>query len=494
MFQTGHRDIAHTCLKYLNYNDGSVTAPLSTDYKTIEGLVKSSRSPSFGFEYRSLLSPHLEKFPFLRYAIHYWKEHARKQMDQDIRDRALKLLLFEDNSQCISHHLLLPALHRYCYFHEADYQDPSTRHRQSELYSSEDHPPKCLAYHSMTEYCALHLSAYFGLDIIIKDLFDHIYNLDENFKLWGASTLEIAAGKGHEAVLRLLMQRKDIDINSVGASRITPLMRATRGGNTSIVRLLLTNDDIAINLQDSHLSALQWAVTLHHNDIVLLLENGAYTNDWGRRGYTTLMHAVDFDNHTALSLLLKYGANINSHRRKRRKGETALSLAVGKGDEAIVRFLLEKGADIQSVDKGDRSALHLAASYGHEAIVRLFLEEGADVHSTDIDGCSALHLATSYDHETIVRLLLREGANIHSTDGNGRSALHLAALNAHVAIVRLVLEYGADIQLQDSFGKKALHIVQEWLSEGANNWDWSESQNTKMRSIEKLLLERGGTV
>jgi ankyrin repeat protein len=255
-------------------------------------------------------------------------------------------------------------------------------------------------------------------------------NLDANFKLWGASPLVIAAGMGHEAVVQLLMQKKDLDIDPKdNMDYNTPLLGATHGEYTSIVRLLLTNQDIGINLQDSHNSALPWAVVHHHNDIVrLLLENGADSNARGgpgRHGYTALIQAVYYDNHTALSLLLKYGATINSEScyRRRHKSKTALSLAAAKGDEAIVCFLLE---------------------------------EGADFHS-------ALHLAALRDHESTVRLLLEEGANIHSVALNGKSALHLAALNGYEATVRLLLEYGADIQMRYRNGETALDMVQKWI-------------------------------
>jgi hypothetical protein len=78
-------------------------------------------------------------------------------MNQDIRDRALKLLLFEDYPQCISRHLLLLAIHPYCHFDEA-YRQPRPDKK------------KDLASHSTTKCCGLHLAAYFGMDITMGDL------------------------------------------------------------------------------------------------------------------------------------------------------------------------------------------------------------------------------------------------------------------------------------------------------------------------------------
>jgi ankyrin repeat protein len=64
-----------------------------------------------------------------------------------------------------------------------------------------------------------------------------------------------------------------------------------------------------------------------------------------------------------------------------------------KGHEAVVRLLLEKGADIDRTTGSGRTALHLAAMSGHLAVVRLLLEKGADVDGTTSNGQMALHSA-----------------------------------------------------------------------------------------------------
>jgi ankyrin repeat protein len=47
------------------------------------------------------------------------------------------------------------------------------------------------------------------------------------------------------------------------------------------------------------------------------------------------------------------------------------------GKEAVVRLLLEKGADVNAVGGIFGNALQTASKYGHKAVVRLLLENGA---------------------------------------------------------------------------------------------------------------------
>ena len=57
---------------------------------------------------------------------------------------------------------------------------------------------------------------------------------------------------------------------------------------------------------------------------------------------------------------------------------TPLLWAAGKGHEAIVKLLLDKGADFESEDWYAWTPLSYAIEYGHAATVKLLLDKGAD--------------------------------------------------------------------------------------------------------------------
>ena len=54
-------------------------------------------------------------------------------------------------------------------------------------------------------------------------------------------------------------------------------------------------------------------------------------------------------------------------------GGTALYWAARSGDAAVMRLLLEKGADVEAKDKDGWTALHCAARGGHDAVARLLI-------------------------------------------------------------------------------------------------------------------------
>jgi Ankyrin repeats (many copies)/Ankyrin repeats (3 copies) len=118
--------------------------------------------------------------------------------------------------------------------------------------------------------------------------------------------------------------------------------------------------------------------------------------------------------------------------------DTGLINAAREGHEAVVRQLLEKGANIDAKTNRRETALHKAAGNGHEAVVRLLLEKGANVDVEDSLRWTALHMAAGNGHEAVVRLLLENGVNIDEKTYNGETALHIAAKNRHKAVVRLL--------------------------------------------------------
>ena len=93
-----------------------------------------------------------------------------------------------------------------------------------------------------------------------------------------------------------------------------------------------------------------------------------------------------------------------------------IHLAAYFGLQESMSALLDKNADVESMDRYYRTPLSLAAENGHEAVVKLLLEKNADVESKDNHAQTPLSLAAENGHEAVVKLLLDKNADVESKE------------------------------------------------------------------------------
>ena len=114
------------------------------------------------------------------------------------------------------------------------------------------------------------------------------------------------------------------------------------------------------------------------------------------------------------------GVSPNSNGGDKEGGVSALSAAASSGHFALVKLLLERGADVNAEDAWGANALVGASDSGNVDTVKLLLARGADPNIDD-DGLTALDKALHeiLDHETdapisnyriIVDMLVSRGA------------------------------------------------------------------------------------
>ncbi len=110
---------------------------------------------------------------------------------------------------------------------------------------------------------------------------------------------------------------------------------------------------------------------------------------------------------------------------------------------STVDLLLERGADPSIKGKNGSTPLHFAARRGNEEIVKVLLEHPkVNVNVTDGSGKTPLHIACSEGHRKVCQLLLNYGACIKAVTADKTTPLHNAILNGHSEIARMILKRG----------------------------------------------------
>lgn len=211
------------------------------------------------------------------------------------------------------------------------------------------------------------------------------------------------------------------------------------------------------------------------------------------------------------SLLLNEVPNIDA---VDETGKTALAVAMERGFEKAVEFLVNSGASVDlcsahgqgvfllvtesdwynvaeiiatkaksSIPKNDTShrqypvRLLLAAYDGKNVeLQRLIEQEIIDLKGSNRDvGTMALFLSVERKHSRMVQSLLDAGVDVDSKDSRGQTSLHRATRRENETLMRLLLKYGAEVDCMNDDGRTA----------------WSANVRSRNESLLAVLLEAG---
>jgi uncharacterized protein len=248
---------------------------------------------------------------------------------------------------------------------------------------------------------------------------------------------------------------------------ITALLFAARDGHTEIARMLIAAG-AKVNFADANkISPLIMAITNNQPGTAdLLIQNGAEINTadfWGRTPLWSAIemrdieysrsgeHNVDRDRLLQLiRSLLDHGADPNA-----RTAEVPPTR----------RFLMGLG-DLSWVDFTGQTPFLRAALSGDLAVMKLLLEKGADPSIPTFSGTTALMAASGINWVVAqtftedaatqleaVRLCLAKGADINAANSMGLTAVFGAANRGEDHILEFLVEHGARLDIKDKEGR-----------------------------------------
>ncbi len=183
---------------------------------------------------------------------------------------------------------------------------------------------------------------------------------------------------------------------------------------------------------------------LYHADLTF-----TYTS-WPQ---TLLMQAITFGSMAIIRQLLNAGADPEI---ANNDGLTPLQAAQQTGNQEIIDLIQN------AINKKQNTALIKAAQKNNCLMIKELLSNGANINTTDSDGNTALLWAVDQEHIDAVQCLVgNPNIAIDQHNNEEDTALMLALVKKNKLIIQLLLDAGADPELGDSRRHTPLKIAQK---------------------------------
>lgn len=175
--------------------------------------------------------------------------------------------------------------------------------------------------------------------------------------------------------------------------------------------------------------------------------------------YDDLINAAELGDARTVANFIDRGLDVNS---VDKRGEPLLVIAARNGSVDLVKALIARRAKLEGVNAVGETALAVAAFNGHDEVAGVLLDAGAN--PVNVHGWSALHYAAMQGHAGLLRALIARGAPVDALAPNGSTALMLAARSSSLAAVRVLLDARADARIRGRDGETAA----DWAMKAKN--------------------------
>ena len=330
------------------------------------------------------------------------------------------------------------------------------------------------------------------LAIILADDYERLQENIENGKIedvnlviniFTRSSLLMTACKAGSVDCAKVLLSNNADVNYRGLVGSSAVSSAAEGGNIDIVNLIISREDLNINLlyQPLHEHICDPSDFPLSTELVKLFISRLPDINYRLYGDSVLLNLASFFGRVDLArLLLESGADPNVTDQAQ---YDALYIATMEGHIDIVKLLFEYDSPHKITTKSTNTAYLCACYYGRVDMVRYMLEHGADIYATEENGCFAIDHALLKNNIPLAKLLIEKGFDVNSIYLE-RSALYFACAQRYEEMVQLLLDHGADPDLRYPDGSSLLLR----LVEGTCDKDGDYTPYTT------LLLNRGANV
>lgn len=251
-----------------------------------------------------------------------------------------------------------------------------------------------------------------------------------------------AIKNGDAEHLEALLKNGSIDLDQFHPVMQSPLIFATKRGNSAVVELLIKHGaDVNLQNPDGN-TALHFAAMNNSSKIISVLRNNHADDEITNRCKETPLNcAARNGNAAAMQELIDWGAITDKGPDTRYMLLSALKNGDTDVAEVLVNALIKKARsdDTKSAISALNDALHSVAEHGGSRRLMRHLEQGgADIDYVNANGKTPLMMAAKFGHINAVQWLVRHGAQQETTDFGDHTALALAKRYKQTEIVNFL--------------------------------------------------------
>ena len=136
---------------------------------------------------------------------------------------------------------------------------------------------------------------------------------------------------------------------------------------------------------------------------------------------------------------------------------TPLWCAAVSGKLAVIKCLVEHGANVNAISDTGSTPVRSACFMTHLDIVSYLVENGADILRPNYNGGTCL--INSVQSVQLCLYLLQHGASVNTRDIQNKTALHYAIQEHRFETTKLLLEHGADPHARSRYNDDALQTA-----------------------------------
>lgn len=247
------------------------------------------------------------------------------------------------------------------------------------------------------------------------------------------------------------------DVQNVFGTTILHL--AVDSGNIDIINNLLKYN-ANINIQNaigetplcSGLNKMKHS--FNNNVFDLLISKNADINIHDNKGKTAISYLIEYNKHKLIDIINKHGKIIYFNIRNHYLHDSVRCSSLDWFD-----FLIDKGADIKSLDNYNNTILHIASGCSYHDLNKFISLDKSSINQQNLEGETPLHIALKEYQEKHIHSLLENGAEVNIQNNSGDTPLHLAVRKGSYDISNLLIQRKADINIENNLRDTPFHIA-----------------------------------